>query len=101
MGSSHCQRILSATLALRVMSNDVSTTLRSQAVLGTPPRPLMSAIWGNSENIFSLRVLPPVTQTGLTEISQSQTLKIISCRQGARAQIQVIVGSAQEPLASA
>jgi hypothetical protein len=45
--------------------------------------------------------LSKMTQTGLTEISQSQTLKIISSRQGTRAQIQVVVTFAQKPLASA
>jgi hypothetical protein len=28
------------------------------------PRHEISAIWGNAENIYSLGVLPPVTQTG-------------------------------------
>jgi hypothetical protein len=31
----------------------------------------MSAIWSNSENIYSLRVLPPLTQTGLTACVRS------------------------------
>ena len=32
----------------------------------------MSATWGNSENIYSLGVLPPVTLTGLAGVSVRQ-----------------------------
>src|SRR5216683_2611086 len=32
--------------------------------LGLPTLATMSAVWGNSENIYSLRVLPPVTLNG-------------------------------------
>jgi hypothetical protein len=42
----------------------LNTVVRSQAVLGLAPLPTTSAIWGNSENIYSLRVLPPLTQSG-------------------------------------
>ncbi len=31
--------------------------------LGLPTLATMSAVWGNSENIYSLRVLPPVTRS--------------------------------------
>src|SRR6516165_12107303 len=34
-----------------------------------PSRPLMSAIWGNSENMYSLRVLPPLTLNGSDELN--------------------------------
>jgi hypothetical protein len=34
--------------------------LQSQAALGQPERPRISAIGGNSENIYSLRILPQV-----------------------------------------
>src|SRR6266436_8277052 len=46
----------------------------------------MSATWRYSEKIYSLGVLPPVTESGLTRISEPDT-KIISSHQGARAQI--------------
>ena len=48
--------------AQRVWSNDVSTELRSQAVVGTPSLLLVSAICGSLEKIHSLRVLLPLTQ---------------------------------------
>jgi len=32
--------------------------------LGLPTLATMSAVWGNPENIYSLRVLPPVTRSG-------------------------------------
>src|SRR6516165_33866 len=41
-----------------------NTEVQSQAVGGPSELSTMSAIWGNSKNIGSLRVFLPVTQTG-------------------------------------
>jgi hypothetical protein len=38
--------------------------VRELAALELPAPPIMSAIWGNSENIHSLRALLSLTQTG-------------------------------------
>jgi len=56
--------------------------------LGLPTLATMSAVWGNPENIYSLRVLPPVTRSGSRARHHSITsLALISLfpRSGLRA----------------